>query len=53
MSAILAIVGFGATVLLVGLAMVNNVSPVIAVAGLSPFWVMAILATIVLKRTQP
>lgn len=58
LSALIAIGGFGIAALLIGSATVNNffttfVAPIFAVAGTSPFWIMAILATLVFKKTKP
>jgi len=53
LSALLSIGGFGITVLITGAAIINNVSPILAVAGLSPFWITAILATMVFKQSKP
>ena len=54
LSALLAIGGFGATALLITSAFVNNkVFPILAAAGLSPFWIMAILATLVFRKSKP
>jgi hypothetical protein len=53
LSALLAIGGFGITALLISLAFVNNkVFPLLAAAGLSPFWIMAILATLAFKKSR-
>ncbi|MCP8304917.1 MAG: hypothetical protein H3Z50_05575 [archaeon] len=58
LSALSAIGGFGTTALLIGSAMVNgffttSLAPIFAVVGMSPFWMMAILATSVLKKNKP
>jgi len=53
LSALLAIGGFGIATLLVGLGIVNGIFPVLAVAGTSPFWIMAILATLAFKKSKP
>lgn len=53
LSALLAIGGFGVTALLISSAFVNNkVFPILAAAGLSPFWIMAILATLVFRKSK-
>ncbi|MFQ5758300.1 MAG: hypothetical protein ACE5IF_01330 [Candidatus Bathyarchaeia archaeon] len=60
LSALLAIGGFGVTALVVCAAIINYLPLVnipifilTSVAGLSPFWVMAILATLVFEKSKP
>jgi len=52
LSALLAIGCFGITALITGAAIVNKISPILAVAGLSPLWITAILATLAFKRAS-
>ena len=52
-SALLAVGGIGVTALLIGSAVVNNVSPLLAAAGASPFWIMTLLAILALKKSEP
>jgi len=52
LSALLAVGGFGITALITGSAIGNKVSPILAVAGLSPFWITAILATLVFRKSK-
>ena len=52
LSVLLAIGGFGITALLIGSAIVNNVFLILAAAGSSPFWIMAILAILAFKKSK-
>ena len=53
LSALLAIGGFGVAALIIGLSIVNNVFPIFAVGGTSPFWIIAILPTLVFTKSNP
>ena len=53
LSVLLAIGGLGITALLIGSAIVNNVFLILAAAGASPFWIMAILAMLAFKKSKP
>lgn len=53
LSVLLAIGGLGITALLIGSAIVNNVFLILAAAGASPFWIMAILAMLAFRKSKP
>ena len=52
LSVFLSVVGFGVTALLTVSAILNNAPLTLVPAGLSPFWVMAILAIFTYKKSK-